>query len=204
MSVPETPSGSDPPARPGPEQDPMAGGAPPRDGTPVPPAPRKRPWGWIAVAGVLAAGLIALGIYAMNLNSDLDDANAKIASQQQEIDQASTAGADVRASAKSAYEDLSARLGSLQADASQVVDQAAQQLDQAEQAAADAQGTADELQKRVAAAEAKAQSAATCAKSFVMAFEGVFSSADPEAGVEAAIEELKALQPQCAPALDLG
>ena len=160
--------------------------------------------GWIAVAGVLAVGLIALGIYAMNLNSDLDDANAKVASQQQQLDQASTTGADVVANAKSAYEDLSAQLGSVQEDASQVVDQAAQQLDQAEQAAADAQGTADELQKQVDAAEAKAESAATCAQSFISAFEGVFSSADPQAGVEAAVEELKALQPQCAAALDQG
>lgn len=169
-----------------------------------PPTPHKRPWGWIAVAGVLAVGLIALGIYATNVNSDLDDANAKVASQQQQIDEASTTGADVVANAKSAYEDLSAQLGSVQEDAGQVVDQAAQQLDEAEQAAADAQGTADELQKQVDAAEAKAQTAATCAKSFVSAFEGVFSSADPQAGVEAAVEELKALQPQCAPALDQG
>ena len=182
----------------------MANGTPPPDDATTPAAPRKRPWGWIAVAGLLAAGLVVLGIYTMNLNSDLDDANAQIASQQQQIDQAGTAGADAVANARSAYEDLSAQLGTVQEDASQLVDQAAQQLDQAEQAAADAQGTADELQKQVDAAEAKAETAATCAQSFISAFEGVFSSADPQAGVEAAVEELKALQPQCAPALGQG
>ena len=40
--------------------------------------------------------------------------------------------------------------------------------------------------------------------SFLAAFRGVFSGSDLQAGVEAAVEELKALQPQCAPALTQG
>ena len=51
------------------------------------------------------------------------------------------------------------------------------------------------------AAEAKAESAATCAQSFVSAFGLIFSGATLQEGVDAAVAELQALQPQCAPAL---
>ena len=79
--------------------------------TPSNTQPHKRPWGWIALAGLLTVGVVALAIYAVNLNSDLDDANAKVASQQEEIDQAQDKGAGVAAAAKLAYEELSGKLG---------------------------------------------------------------------------------------------
>ena len=169
--------------------------------TPSTTQPHKRPWGWIALAGLLTAGVIALAVYAVNLNSDLDDANAKIDSQQTEIDQAQETGAGVAAAAKVAYDELSGQLGAVQEDVDQAVDTAAKELDTAEQAAEDAQGTADELQKKLDAAEAKADTAATCAQSFLSAFSGVFDAATVKAGVEATVAELKTLQPQCAPAL---
>ena len=183
MSATETPAGSDPRAQ----------GAPP--------APKKRPWGWITVAALLAAGVIGLGIYAVNLDSDLDDANAQIASQQEQIEQGQDTGADAVAAAKAAYDDLSAQLGETQQDASQAVEQAAGKLEDAEQAAADAQGTADEVQKEADAAQAKAEAAATCAQSFLTAFSGVFDGETLKAGVEATVAELQALRPQCETAL---
>lgn len=218
MSAPETPSDSDPrvqastadvqgaatapePAGDSPSTQPMPGGAPAAPDEPAPPTRHKRPWGWIAVAGLLAAGVIGLGIYAVNLNSDLDDADAQIASQQGQIDQAQETGVDIVASAQAAYDDLSAQLGAAQEDASQAADEAAEAQDQAEQAAAEAEGTADEVQKEADAAEAKAESAATCAQSFVSAFGLIFSGATLQEGVDAAVAELQALQPQCAPAL---
>jgi hypothetical protein len=168
------------------------------------PPTRKRPWGWIALTALLVAGLVGLGIYAAGVNSDLDDANAKIASQQRELDEAQDTGAGVAAAAKAAYDDLSAGLGAAQQDASRAADQAAQQLAQAEQAAAEAQGTADEVQRQLAAAEAKAESAATCAQSFLSAFGSVFSGSSLRAGIEATVAELEALQPQCGQALSQG
>ena len=169
--------------------------------TPSNTQPHNRPWGWIALAGLLTVGVVALGIYAANLNSDLDDANAKVASQQKEIDKAQSTGAGIAAAAKVAYSELSGKLGGAQEDASQAVDRASQQLDEAEQAAADAKGSADELKKEVDAAQAKADAAATCAQSFLSAFSGVFESPTVKEGVEAAVAELKTLEPQCAPAL---
>jgi chromosome segregation ATPase len=181
----------------------------------TPETPSKRPWGWIAVAGLLAAGIVGLGIYAIGLDSDLDDANAqnasqqkkiasqeeKIASQQEQIEQAESTGARVVAATKAAYEVLSARLGAAEQDTSQAVEQAAGTLEQAEQAAAEAKGTAEEVQKEVDAAQAKAETAATCAQSFLSAFSGVFGGATLKEGVEATVAELQALQPQCASAL---
>lgn len=130
----------------------------------------------------------------------LDDADAQIASQQGQIDQAQETGVDIVASAQAAYDDLSAQLGAAQEDASQAADEAAEAQDQAEQAAAEAEGTADEVQKEADAAEAKAETA-TCAQSFVSAFGLIFSGATLQEGVDAAVAELQALQPQCAPAL---
>jgi hypothetical protein len=93
MSASGTPSDSDPRVPAGPDQDHRAasasqpgdvarstqptatGGGPPAPGEASPDSSHKRPSGWIAVAGVLAAGLVRVGIYAINLNSDLDDAN---------------------------------------------------------------------------------------------------------------------------------
>jgi chromosome segregation ATPase len=150
---------------------------------------------------MLVAAVVALALYAIDLKSDVDDANARLASQQQQLDQAQDTGAGVAAAAKSAYDDLSAQLGAAQEDAGQAVDQAAAALDQAEQAAADARGTADELQTELDAAQAKADTAASCAQSFLSAFSGVFGGATLREGIEATVAELRALQPKCAPAL---
>ena len=191
MSASETPSYSDPRAQA------AAGGA-------APPTPRKRPWGWIAITGLLVACVVGLGIYAVNLNSDVDDANAQIAAQQEQIDQAEESSAASVAAAQAAYDELTAQLGAAEQDASAAVEQAAEELNQAEQAAADAQGTAEELQAQADAAEAKAENAATCAQSFLSAFSGVFSGATLQEGVEATLAELQALQPQCETALAEG
>ena len=203
MSAPETPSDSDPRVQATPDQG--QGPAASASVSPsAPPASRKRPWGWIVLAGLLAAGVVGLGIYAVNLNSDLDDANAKIASQQKQIDEAQDKGAGVLAAAKKTYDELSTKLGAAQQDASQAVEQASEKLNQAEQAAADPKGTAEEVQKEAEAATAKAETAATCAQSFLSAFSGVFSGATLKEGVEATVAELKALQPKCASALGQG
>jgi hypothetical protein len=132
---------------------------------------------------------VGVGIYAISVNSDLDDANAKaasqqakITSQQKELDDAQSTGAGVVAAAKTAYADLSSKLGATQQDASQSSEQAAAKLDEAEQAAADAKGTAEEVEKKADAAQVKAEAAAACAQSFLTAFSGVFSGATLKEG----------------------
>jgi hypothetical protein len=195
MSTPDDPADSGPHAPSAPDEGPVQTASS---------TPHKRPWGWIALAGLLVVAVVGLAIYAAGLDSDLDDANAKIAAQQKQIDEAQGTGADVVAAAKSAYEDLSTKAGAAQQNADQAVEQANQLLDQAEQAATDAQGTADELEAQAKAAQAKAESAATCARSFLSAFSGVFNAASLQEGVDAAVKDLQALEPQCAEALGQG
>ena len=205
MPVPKAPSDSDPRAQAAAGEWFVAGLASECECEAAPPTPRKRPWGWIAITGVLAACVVGLGIYAVNLNSDLDDANAQIAAQQEQIeDQAEETSPASVAAAKAAYDDLTGQLDAAEQDATQAVEQAAEQLNQAEQAAADAKGTADELQTQADAAEAKAENAATCAQSFLSAFGGVFSGETLKDGVEATLAELQTLEPQCETALAEG
>ena len=174
MSATETPAGSDPRAQ----------GAPP--------ASKKRPWGWIALAGLLAAGVVALAIYAVNLNSDLDDANAKIASQQKEIDQAQDTGAGVAAAAKVGLRraERQARRGAggresggrRRRRSSWTTPSRRRRTPRAPPTSS---------RSRLDAAEAKAEAAATCAQSFLSAFSGVFDAATVQEGVEAAVAELQ-------------
>ena len=70
------------------------------------------------------------------------------------------------------YEDLSAQVGAAQQDAGDAVD------------------------------EAKAETAATCARSFLSAFSGVFDAPSLQEGVDAAVADLQELQPQCAAAIE--
>ena len=58
-------------------------------GTSPPHTPeRRRPWAWIAVCGVLVLALVGLTIWALNLNSDLDQQRDATAQAQQEADEA--------------------------------------------------------------------------------------------------------------------
>ena len=59
----------------------------------------------------------------------------------------------------------------------------------------------EELQKQADAAQAKVETAATCAQSFLSAFGMVFDGTTLKQGIEATVQELQGLEPQCAPAL---
>jgi septal ring factor EnvC (AmiA/AmiB activator) len=58
------------------------------DSSPPPTPEHRRPWAWIAVCGVLAMALVGLTIWALNLNSDLDQQRHATAQAQQEADEA--------------------------------------------------------------------------------------------------------------------
>ena len=99
---------------------------------------RKPPWAWIAVCGVLVVALVGLGIWALSLNSDLDQQRDATAQAQQEADQANDqadqlssqlddlaqsasdagdeiaqAGSDAKETFQNALADLKAKLSSL-------------------------------------------------------------------------------------------
>jgi hypothetical protein len=165
---------------------------------------RGRPWGWIAVAGILGAAALGLGIWAIQLNSDLDDANRTVATQEQQITEAQERGGDLVQSAKQAFDDLSNELGASQADLESTqaeLDDATESADQAAQQAAQAADETEQLQSELDGAEAKAQGAAACTRSVVAALGGIFEGETLQAGVEAAAADVRALQPECGAAL---
>ncbi len=195
------------PQEPDPQQTPAPGGA--STGSPDGASEREeeqrgRPWGWITVAGILGAAALGLGIWAIQLNSDLDDANTTVATQEQQITEAQESGGDLVQSAKRAFDDLGNELGATRADLKSTqaeLDDATESADQAAQQAAQAADETEQLQAELDGAEAKAQGAAACTKSVVAALGGIFEGETLQAGVEAAAADVQALQPECGAAL---
>jgi chromosome segregation ATPase len=91
--------------------------APPRHG---------HPWGWITLCAVLVAGLVGVGIWALSLNSDLNDQKDATAKAQQQA----KAAQDQVSSISSQVDDLSTKVS--------------QASDQLKQAGADAQQNAQD------------------------------------------------------------
>jgi chromosome segregation ATPase len=161
----------------------------------------RRPWGWIALAAVLLAAAIGHGIYALQLNSDLDDADATIAKQEQALSAQDTGGQALDAIGAAVGEVTSA-LGATQADVTALEQQVAAAADRLEEAEGKVAAAADQVERTEAerdAAQAKVDVVQACAQSVVSAFDGVFEAESLRAGVEAAASELRALQPQCGP-----
>ena len=127
MSTPYDPSRSQqPPAGPGADGTAVApqSGPPP---TPSAPGKRHRPWGWIAACVVLLLVAGGFAIWAIGLQSDLDDQRDQTAQAQQEAEQANDAvGA------------LSAQLDDISQGLDDASDQIAQAGDDAQQGAEDA------------------------------------------------------------------
>jgi Skp family chaperone for outer membrane proteins len=155
-----------------------------------PDPPKKHRSRWIWVSGLLALACVGLLVWALSLNSDLDDANAKNA-------QAAETGSSIAGKAKDAYDQLASELGSTNedlanteqqlADAQKQAEDAQKQADEAQQKA---ENTDDELQKAQAEAEqakaeadaagSKAKVAAECAKAYISAAGGLLDGEDRE------------------------
>src|SRR4051812_23932583 len=140
---PPGPSGDGLPAAPGeptraasvvPTPVPSAGAPLPPDplaGRDQPTEPRRRPWGWIVVCALLAVVAVGVTIWALSLNSDLNDQRDQTAAAQQQankassevdqltsdvndaLDQAGQAGAAAKDELQRALADLKAGLGAL-------------------------------------------------------------------------------------------
>jgi uncharacterized protein HemX len=128
MSAPGDPSGSR-----------ELSATPAHEPTAVPGKP-KRPWAWIAACVVLVALASGFAVWAVGLQSDLDEQQNKTTQAQQEADQA-------KLQAEEANEAVGALAGQLE-QVTQGLDDAGDQL---EQAGDDAQDTVDGLKGQVAA-----------------------------------------------------
>jgi chromosome segregation ATPase len=170
---------------------------------------------WIIATAVLVVAVIGLGVYAVSLRSDVDDKDAQIASQQQQLEEQQGVADDVQDAAAGLAEDAQQALGELgdrideiesQAAASQEETQAA--IESAEQAAAEAEARAEgaqddveEANARADEAVAQADAAAACARGYLSAIAGAFDASSVSEGVSQAVGDIEALNASCSETL---
>jgi hypothetical protein len=166
-----------------------------------------RPTVWIAIAAVCALAAIGLGIWAFTTKSDLDDANATIDSQEQQL-------ASGRQTARAEEQRLSAfgrrerlayrrvRRGLIREDASaaelqkRIKDEAAQ-LQQLRTDVANAQGTENKDNARLKQEQSKARLATACSASSVDALQRFLDASTTQQGARKAVAQLESTQQEC-------
>jgi chromosome segregation ATPase len=163
----------------------------------------RRPTLWIVLTCVFALGAVGLGIWALNAQSDADDAKADLAAAEQAASKATPAPTQAPAPAptvdpatQQSYEDAKAELGTVSEDVAQIqseLETASANAEQAKQKAADATGAVDKLRAEADAFKAQAELTKTCLKGTLSALDQAYQSG----GLEAATEQLKALAGQC-------
>jgi uncharacterized protein YoxC len=190
----------------------------PQDATPEeqPPKGHRNRWIW-ACAG-LAVLVVGLLIWGLSRQSQLDDAQADVATLESQADQSKDTGSTVVTAFKGAYDDLAGQLGATNED-----------LDQTQQDLADAQKTAAQTEQDAAAAKedaanakdqtekAKAEAeqanaetenakskltiATDCAKAYVSAIGSLFEGDSVSAQAGAVKDRLEGISDDCASAL---
>ena len=166
---------------------------------------------WIIATVVLLVAVVGVGAYALSLRSDIDDKDAQIASQQQQLDQQQGVADDVQDAAASLAEDAQQALGALgeqldqlQSEAAATQEETQQAIEDAEQAAEEANARAESAQDdveeanaRADEAEAQAQAAGACARGYLSAIGSAFDAGSVEDGVSQAMSEIEALNSSC-------
>jgi len=173
---------------------------------------------WVVATIVFALAAVGLGVWAFTLQSDNDDKDAKIASQQQQLEQQQDAAGQVREAASGVAGDLQQSLAELGQQIDQIEGAAAETqeqtqaaIDQAEQAAAEAsdrvdaaENEADKAQAQADEAEAQAQAIGACARGYLSAIAGAFDAESISAGIDSAKSEFQSLSGSCADTLGSG
>jgi uncharacterized membrane-anchored protein YhcB (DUF1043 family) len=192
---------------------------PPDQGRPEDEVPRKRrnPWIWISVVlGLVAVGLL---VWALNTQSDLDNAEQDADAAQSQLEQGKETGSAVLEEGKAAYDDLTQELGAstedLEAtqkdlqDAQSKADQADEDAAAAEQDAAQANNDADrakaekeKAQAETEAADSKAAITADCAKAYVSALGTLFEGESVSAQAEIVKQQLESISATCKASLE--
>jgi hypothetical protein len=166
-----------------------------------------RPTVWIAIAAVCALAAIGLGIWGFTTKSDLDDANATIERQKEQLasGQRTAQAEEQRLNAfgrreRAAYRRVRRRLIGETAVASglhkKIQDEAAQlQQARTEVANADSQENKDDAMLKQE--QAKARLATACSASSVDALQRFFDSANTQSGARKAVKQLESTQQEC-------
>jgi DNA repair exonuclease SbcCD ATPase subunit len=175
------------------------------------PGPRHPARKWIVATVVLGLAAIGLGVWALSLRSDVEDKDAQIAAQQQQLDEEQDVAGQARDAASRFAADAQQALRELGDELEQVGDAAAatreetqQAIERAEQAGAEASDRVDEAGDEVERARAEADEAAAraeaagaCARGYISAIAGAVDAESIDAGVEQAREDIEALSGSC-------
>jgi cell division protein FtsL len=171
---------------------------------------QERPTTWIVIAAVCALAAIGFAIWGFTTKSDLDDAEATIDRQQQQL-AAQTEGAaqeESRLAAfgrreREAYRAVRRRLvreRAVAGDLEKKVKTEAGELETARQEVASADSQDKKEAARLKQARAATRLAVACSASAVDALNRFFDSASPRAGAAKAVKQLENTQQECATA----
>jgi chromosome segregation ATPase len=166
---------------------------------------------WIIATVALLVALVGVGAWALSLRSDVDDKDAQIAAQQQELeeqqgvaDQVQEAASGFTEDAQQAFSELGDQLDQAQTEAAATQEETQAAIESAEQAAADAKAQADSAEDEVEEANARADEATAqaeavgaCARGYLSAIGGVFDAASISEGVTQAQSDIEALNASC-------
>ena len=166
---------------------------------------------WIIATVVLLLAVVGVGAWALSLRSDVDDKDAQIAAQQQELEEQQGVADDVQEAAgglaedaQQAFGDLGDELDQAQSEVEATQEETQQAIADAEQAAEDAAARADSAEDEVAEANARADEATAqaeavgaCARGYLSAIGGVFDAASISEGVTQAKSDFEALNSSC-------
>jgi chromosome segregation ATPase len=166
---------------------------------------------WIVASVVLLVAVVGIGAYALSLRSDVEDKDAQIASQQQQLAEQEGVADDVREAAASLGEDaqqafaqLGDQIDEIQAQAGATQEETQQAIEDAEQAAEDAKARADSAQDdveeanaRADEAQAQAEAPGACARGYLAAIGSAFDAGSVSEGVSAAMSEIETLNASC-------
>jgi chromosome segregation ATPase len=166
---------------------------------------------WIIVSVVLLVAVVGIGAYALSLRSDIEDKDAQIASQQQQLSEQQGVADDVRDAAanlgddaQEAFAQLGDQIDEIQSQAAATQEDTQQAIEDAEQAAEDAKARAESAQDdveeanaRADEAQAQAEAAGACARGYLSAIGSAFDAASLSEGVSAAMSEIETLNASC-------
>jgi chromosome segregation ATPase len=142
---------------------------------------RRNPWIWIsALLAVVAIGLL---VWALSLQSDVNDSEQQVADLQAQIESSSSNTEGVAAAAKSLADEVRSAVGS---------------------AGDDLQATKERIEAAADDAQATADIATDCAKAYGEAFSSLAGADDVAARLSALRSDLESISDECRAALGGG
>jgi cell division protein FtsL len=159
-----------------------------------------RPTLWIALTAIFALAAIGFAVWAFTTKSDLDDAEATIARQEQQATRTEQAERAFGERAERAYRRVRRRLLRARGEERNLhatINKETGELRQAQREVTNAQSDAERDAAELKHARARTEVAAACARGTVDAIDKFFDAESAKAGANRAMRELERLQSSC-------